>query len=106
MAHAAKSIVRQIESVFEGSSVAGLTDRQLLERFIASRDAAGDAAFAALVARYGPMVLQEEIDRLPHAFRSAVVLYYLEGLNLDDAARRLTRIFHPPPKLLLEATHK
>ncbi len=33
------------------------TDRQLLERFTASRDAAGDAAFVALVARYGPMVL-------------------------------------------------
>ena len=58
MAHAtAGSIVRQIESLFEGGSVAGLTDRQLLERFTASRDAAGDAAFAALVTRYGPMVL-------------------------------------------------
>ena len=49
--------VRQIESLFEGGSVAGLTDRQLLERFTAGRDAAGDAAFAALVTRYGPMVL-------------------------------------------------
>jgi RNA polymerase sigma factor (sigma-70 family) len=57
MAHAAGSIVRQIESLFEGGSVAGLTDRQLLERFTASRDAAGDAAFVALVTRYGPMVL-------------------------------------------------
>ena len=57
MAHAAGSIVRQIESLFEGGSVAGLTDRQLLERFTARRDAAGDAAFVALVTRYGPMVL-------------------------------------------------
>ena len=58
MAHAAAgSFVRQIESLFEGGSVAGLTDRQLLERFTARRDAAGDAAFAALVTRYGPMVL-------------------------------------------------
>ena len=32
------SVFRQIESLFEGGSVAGLTDRQLLERFIA-RDA-------------------------------------------------------------------
>ena len=70
MAHAAGSIVRQIESLFEGGSVAGLTDRQLLERFTASRDAAGDAAFVALVTRYGPMVLHE-------------------GLTLDEAARRL-----------------
>jgi RNA polymerase sigma factor (sigma-70 family) len=185
---AARSILGQIESVFDGSSVAGMTDGQLLERFTAGRDAAGDAAFAALVTRYGPMVLHvcrqflsdrhhaedafqavflvlarkacsirepellgtwlygvairtarkakvrldrrrrnedsdimkhqgwgsgiaveltvepaedaalareqaealhEEIDRLPQAFRTAVVLYYFEGLTLDDAASRL-----------------
>jgi len=54
---AAGSIVPQIESLYEGCSVTGLTDRQLLERFTARRDAAGKAAFAALVARHGPMVL-------------------------------------------------
>ena len=38
--------------------IAGLSDRQLLERFTAGgRDPAGEAAFAALVARHGPMVL-------------------------------------------------
>jgi RNA polymerase sigma factor (sigma-70 family) len=59
MAHAAsRSIVRQIESLFEGASVAGVTDRHLLERFTLGGDAAGDAAFAALVTRYGPMVLR------------------------------------------------
>ena len=58
MAYAATgSVFRQIESLFEGSSVAGLTDRQLLERFSARRDPAGEAAFAALVTRHGPMVL-------------------------------------------------
>ena len=54
---AAGSIVRQVESLFEGGSMTGLTDAQLLQRFIARRDAAGEAAFAALVARHGPMVL-------------------------------------------------
>jgi RNA polymerase sigma factor (sigma-70 family) len=59
MAYAATgSVFRQIESLFEGTSVAGLTDRQLLERFIARRDPAGEAAFAALVTRHGPMVLE------------------------------------------------
>jgi RNA polymerase sigma factor (sigma-70 family) len=47
-------VVRQLESLFEGGSAAGLADRQLLERYIASRD---EAAFAAIVARHGPMVL-------------------------------------------------
>ena len=51
------SVVRQIGSLYEGSSVAGLSDRQLLDRFAAQRDAAGEAAFAALVTRHGPMVL-------------------------------------------------
>ena len=37
--------------------MAGLSDRQLLDRFVARRDAAGEAAFAALVARHGPIVL-------------------------------------------------
>jgi RNA polymerase sigma factor (sigma-70 family) len=50
------SVVRQIESIFDGGSSAGLTDLQLLERFAARRDAAGEAAFAALVYRHGPMV--------------------------------------------------
>ncbi len=58
MAYAATgSVFRQIESLFDGGSVAGMTDRQLLERFIARRDPAGEAAFAALVTRHGPMVL-------------------------------------------------
>ena len=52
-----ETLVQSLESLFEGGSVAGLSDRQLLERFNAARDAAGEAAFAALVARHGPMVL-------------------------------------------------
>ena len=36
--------------------MAGLSDRQLLERFNVRRDAGSEAAFAALVARHGPMV--------------------------------------------------
>jgi RNA polymerase sigma factor (sigma-70 family) len=179
---ASGSVVRQIESLFEGSSVAGMSDRQLLDRFTAQRDAAGEAAFAALVRRHGPLVLgvctellgdrhhaedafqavflilaqkahairdpdllgnwlygvalrtsrcaklrvgrdrknegagsmltaassvavpsaeqsflvreqaavlHEEIERLPRAFRLPVVLCYLEGLTVHEAARRL-----------------
>ncbi len=51
------SMVRQIGSLFEGGSVAGLSDRHLIERFVNRRDPTGEAAFAALVARHGPMVL-------------------------------------------------
>jgi DNA-directed RNA polymerase specialized sigma24 family protein len=54
---ATSSVGRQIESLFDGSSVIGLTDRQLVERFTTQRDAGAEAAFAALVARHGPMVM-------------------------------------------------
>ncbi len=55
---ASGSVARQLGSLFEGGSAAGLSDRQLLERYIAGgRDPAGEAAFRALVGRHGPMVL-------------------------------------------------
>ena len=54
---ASRSLVRQVGSLFDGHSVAGLSDRQLLDRFIAQQGAVAEAAFAALVARHGPMVL-------------------------------------------------
>src|SRR5262245_9808447 len=59
MAHAVTtSVARQLGSLFAGGSVAGLPDRQLIERFVAGRDSpAAEAAFAALVARHGPMIL-------------------------------------------------
>ncbi len=46
-----------IRTLFEVGTVGGLTDGQLLEQFSSRQDEAGEAAFAALVARHGPMVL-------------------------------------------------
>ncbi len=46
--------LRQINRLFAEGVVAGLTDAQLLERFLTQSDA---GAFEALVARHGPMVL-------------------------------------------------
>jgi RNA polymerase sigma factor (sigma-70 family) len=58
MAHVAtSSLVRQLGSLFEGGSAAGLSDRQLLERFSTLGDEGREAAFATMVARHGPMVL-------------------------------------------------
>jgi RNA polymerase sigma factor (sigma-70 family) len=50
------SVARQIGSLFDGGSVAGMSDRQLIERFNNERESMGDAAFAALVTRHGGMV--------------------------------------------------
>ena len=48
------AVQRHLEALFEGQSIAGLGEVQLLERFVERRD---EPAFAALVARHGPMVL-------------------------------------------------
>ena len=41
------------------------------------------------MAREHGQALHDEINRLPRSFRSAVVLCYMEGLTVDEAARRL-----------------
>ncbi len=57
--------------LFEGGSFVGLSDRQLLERYSAGGcDPSGEAAFAALVDRHGPMVLgvcRQSLGDLQHA---------------------------------------
>jgi RNA polymerase sigma factor (sigma-70 family) len=58
MAHTVMTdVTKQIETLFDGGTMTALTDAQLLERFSVGRDARGEAAFAELVARHGPMVL-------------------------------------------------
>ena len=50
---------------------------------------AAPPADQAVLDRDQAEVLHDEIDRLPEAFRSPVVLCYFEGLTLDEAAVRL-----------------
>ncbi|QEH37601.1 ECF RNA polymerase sigma factor SigE [Aquisphaera giovannonii] len=45
-----------LEAIFAAGTLAGATDRELLERFAGKRDGEAERAFAALVARHGPMV--------------------------------------------------
>jgi RNA polymerase sigma factor (sigma-70 family) len=51
-------VLRQLGVLFGSGTVAGMTDGQLLERFATSRGPESESAFAALVARHGPMVLR------------------------------------------------
>ena len=54
----AMNLVKQIETLFSSGTAAGLTDGQLLDRFVRRRDETAEAAFAALVDRHGAMVLR------------------------------------------------
>ncbi len=47
-----------MQVLFGVGTCAGMTDGQLLERFMAGRDEAGDLAFETLVTRHGPMVMR------------------------------------------------
>ncbi len=49
--------LRQIRALLEAGTFCGLSDRQLLERFLACRDEVSELAFTVLVERHGPMVL-------------------------------------------------
>ena len=103
----ASAVVRQIESLFNGSSVVGLSDRQLIERFTARRDDAGEAAFTALVSRHGPMVMDicrqhlGDLHDAEDAFQ-AVFLVLAEGAvhPRSRSAGKLAlrrRLAHSPP---------
>ena len=47
-------VVHQLRHLFEGRSIAGVSEWQLLRRYLEGRD---EVAFEAIVARHGPMVL-------------------------------------------------
>lgn len=49
---------RHLRVLFESGVVAGLSDRELIERFAEQSGEVSELAFAALVERHGPMVLQ------------------------------------------------
>ncbi len=52
------AVLRDIQTLFDTGTAGGLSDRQLLERFVSGRDASAEAAFEVLVQRHGPMVLR------------------------------------------------
>jgi len=53
-----ETLLQQFEDLFTAGVVGGLSDGELLERFLLERSPAGEAAFRALVERHGPMVLR------------------------------------------------
>ena len=85
-----------IEAVFEVGPAAGLSDAQLLDRFRrrAGMRAAGEAAFAALVARHGGMVLRacRRIVGDEHEAQEAPQATFLVLARRADAVGRLESV--------------
>src|SRR4051812_2861450 len=69
-------VLKQIQRLFHGGSVGGLSEWELLDRYATRRD---ESAFEALVARHGPMVLgvcRRVLDD-PHAVEDAFQATFL-----------------------------
>jgi HlyD family secretion protein len=52
------AVLKSVETLFTVGTSAGLTDVQLLDRYVGRSDDGAEAAFTALVKRHGPMVLR------------------------------------------------
>ena len=83
------AVVRQFHRLFGAGTVGGLSEGQLLARFVDTRD---EAAFEALVARFGPMVLgvcRRLIDD-PHAaddaFQATFLVLVRKAGSIRDGA--------------------
>ena len=80
--------LRQIGRLFDEGTLTGLTDAQLLERFVAGRD---EGAFAILVERHGPMVLAvcrgvlEDINDAEDAFQATFLVLFRKAGGLRVA---------------------
>jgi RNA polymerase sigma factor (sigma-70 family) len=85
------AVYRQIGRLFRGGSVAGLSEGELLDRFVARRD---DDAFEAIVARHGPMVLSvcRALLRDPNDVDDAFQAVFLVLVRKADALRHRERL--------------
>jgi RNA polymerase sigma factor (sigma-70 family) len=70
------AVVRDLQHLFDIGTLAGASDTELLQRFLTRRD---EEAFAALVARHGPMVLLvcRRVTRDAHAAEDAFQAAFL-----------------------------
>ena len=58
MATGSSTVIQDIQTLFHVGTTGAASDAELLERFLARRGSEAENAFAAVVARHGPMVLR------------------------------------------------
>ena len=82
------SVVRcHVERLFQGQGVSGLSEGELLRRFVSTRD---EVAFGALLAHHGPMVLGVCRRLLDHpgdvddAFQATFLVLLRKAASLRD----------------------
>ena len=85
------AVLNDIEVLFDRGTTAGLTDVQLLDRFLADGGASGEAAFTALVKRHGPMVLRvcrgelRDLHAAEDAFQATFLILARQARSIREA---------------------
>ena len=83
-------LTRDFQMLFSVGTVAGLTDAQLLGQFTESHDEGAQAAFAALVARHGPMVLRvcgtilRDLTDIEDAFQATFLVLARKARSISE----------------------
>jgi RNA polymerase sigma factor (sigma-70 family) len=86
----ARSAASQWHRLFRGGTIVGLTEAQLLERFLNQRD---EIAFEALVSRHGPMVLSvcrrllNDPADVDDAFQATFLVFVRRAATIRDRRR-------------------
>jgi hypothetical protein len=83
-------LLKQIDALFRTGTAAGLTDGELLERFVQRREETAEAAFAAVVDRHGAMVLRicRQVLRNQHDAEEAAQATFLVLARRAGSIRR------------------
>src|SRR4051794_37429557 len=96
----------QIQRLFDEGTLTGLTDAQLVERFVDRRD---EGAFAALVARHGPMVLAvcrgvlRDQGDAEDAFQATFVVLFRKAGGLKSAGSLGSWLYRVAYRIALRA---
>ena len=82
-------LTRDFQMLFGVGTIAGLTDAQLLRQCTENRDEGAQAAFAALVARHGPMVWRvcgttlRDLADIEDAFQATFLVLVRRAHSID-----------------------
>ncbi len=96
----------EIQRLFEEGTLTGLTDAQLLDRFLTGRD---ESAFAFLVARHGPMVLAvcrgvlRNADDAQDAFQATFLVLFRKAGGLRAAGSLGSWLYRVAYRIALRA---
>ena len=99
-------VLRHVRRLFDGGSVSGLSEGQLLERFASTRD---EVAFGALLARHGPMVLGvcrgvlDDPNDVDDAFQATFLVLVKKAGALRDGDRLAQWLYGVARRVALRA---